>query len=44
MSVHRLVGYVTVPDPDLEIGRGGKGRSPKTFFFGPLGLSLVKRE
>ena len=36
-----------MPDPDLEIGGGGgggKGRSPKTIFFGPLGLSLVKTE
>ena len=35
-----------MPDPDLEIGGGGggKGRSPKTIFFGPLDLSLVKRE
>ena len=36
-----------MPDPDLEIGEGGgggRGAACKNIFFGPLGLSLVKRE
>ena len=37
-----LKRYNSVPDPDLEI-RGSEGRTPKTVFFGPSGLSLVQK-